>query len=156
VSGFGPDDAAERLAGFADVVEAASWGERAFFVNPGRSLKSGAYFATIKTADGPKDRASRLDRPGAWRLNFGADPKVFASLFGPRPARPAKGCVVAGAWDFAAEDAPTPHPVYGWMGWIAVVSPSRATFERLGPAIASAHAKAAATARRRLASAPAR
>jgi hypothetical protein len=145
-----PEDAAARLAAFADAAEKASWGERAFFVNPGGRLASGAYFATIKTGDGPNDRGSRLDRPGVWRLNFGPPKALFEARFGAAPMRPPKGGVVAGPWDFTALDAPTPHPVYGWMGWLAVPNPSAETWEALAPLLAAAHQKAATAARRRL------
>ena len=39
-----------------------SYGERSFFYNPGHLLPSGTYFLTIKTHDGPNDKASQLDR----------------------------------------------------------------------------------------------
>lgn len=41
-----------------------AYGERTFFVNPDGRLPRGAYFATIKEADGLNDRTSRLDRDG--------------------------------------------------------------------------------------------
>ena len=145
-----PDAASQRLGAYPHVVAKASWGERAFFVNPGQALPSGAYFATIKTADGPNDRASMLDRPGFWRLNIGLPRRLFEERFGSVPARPLKGGVVQGEWDFTAPDAPTPHPVYGWMGWLAVVNPSVATYEALEDLIAASHRKALAAVERRL------
>jgi hypothetical protein len=139
------------MLAFPDVVEKASWGERAFFVNPGGVLASGAYFATCKLKDGPNDAASRLDARGAWRFNIGLPPALFEARFGPRPARPPKGGVVGGDWDFTAEDRPTPHPVYGWMGWIAIVNPRAATLDGLEVEIEAAYQKARAAAGRRIA-----
>ena len=145
-----PDEAAARLRAYPEVRETETWGERAFFVNPGGRLARGAYFATIKTADGPDDRASALSRPGVWRLNFGARRPDCVARFGPPPPRPAKGGTVEGPWDFTALDRPTPHPICGWMGWIAVLTPSPETFAALLPALDGAHARALATAEKRL------
>jgi hypothetical protein len=143
-------EAAARLAAFEGVREKASWGERAFFVNPGDRLPSGTYFATIKTADGPNDRASRLGA-GRWRLNLGLPKALYLARFGQPPGRPAKGGVVAGPWDFTAEDVLTPHPVYAWMGWVAVVAPRPATLDALAPLIAAAYERAIGAARCRIA-----
>jgi hypothetical protein len=145
-----PDTAAAALAALPEAREEASWGERAFFVNPGARLPHGTYFATIKLADGPNDAASRL---GAWRwrLNLGVPKPLYIARFGQPPKRPAAGGVVAGPWDFAAVDLPTPHPVYAWMGWVAVVSPSTQTFAGLADWIAAAHDKALGAARCRIA-----
>ncbi len=137
-------------ASFDDVVSKASWGETAFFVNPGLTLPSGAYFATLKEKDGDNDKASALHRPGVFRLNIGAGPKAFEALFGRRPARPAKGGIIQGNWDFTALDHITPHPVYGWMGWIAVLNPSSATMETVFPLIRTAYVRARATVDKRL------
>lgn len=141
---------ATRLSAFDGVAEKESWGERAFFVNPGGRLASGAYFATIKTADGPNDGASRLGG-GRWRLNLGLPKPLFLARFGQPPGRPGKGGIVAGDWDFSAMDMLMPHPVYGWMGWVAVVSPSAATLEALAPLLDAAYDKALGAARCRIA-----
>ena len=55
-----------------------------------------------------------------------------------------------GAWDFGAFDLLTPHPVYGWMGWAAVLNPSREMWQRCVPLIADAHERAKATFARRV------
>lgn len=144
------ESAVARLTAFEGVAEKASWGERAFFVNPGSHLPSGTYFATIKTADGPNDRASRLG-DGRWRLNLGLPKPLFLARFGQPPGRPAKGGTVTGPWDFTATDMPMPHPVYGWMGWVAVVSPSSATLNALAPWLEAAYDKAMRAARCRIA-----
>lgn len=145
-----PDEAAAALAALPEACEAASWGERAFFVNPGLRLPRGTYFATIKLADGPNDAASRLG--GArWRLNLGVPKPLYIARFGQPPMRPEAGGVITGPWDFAAADLVTPHPVYAWMGWVSVVSPSRGTFAGLADWIVAAHDKALGAARCRIA-----
>ena len=134
-----------------DVRPVLAWGEVSYFVNPEGRLKRGAYFATIKTADGENDRASNLHRDGVWRLNFGLPKGDFAALFGAPPKRPAKGQAISGPWDFQAMNTLTPHPVYGWMGWVAVLCPDAAKLEELRPQLALAHGKAQAAAMLRLA-----
>lgn len=32
-------------------------------------------------------------------------------------------------YDFTALDPIIPHPVYAWMGWVCVLTPSKKTFE---------------------------
>jgi Family of unknown function (DUF6194) len=127
-----------------------AWGEQAYFYNPNLTLKRGTYFATIKEKDGDNDRASRLDRPGAWRLNFGVRRKTFEGIFGGPPARPPKSGVIEGPWDFSEKDILTPHPIYGWMCWLAVVNPSAETWQTCKPLILDAHSKAAQAFAKRL------
>lgn len=143
-------EAAARLAAFEAVRERAAWGERAFFVDPDGRLPDGACFAAIETEDGPNDRAARLGG-GRWRLGLGLPKPLFIARFGQPPKRPAGGGVVAGAWDFTAEDALAPHPVHGWMGWVAVANPTRDTLDALAAWIAAAHGKAMGAARCRIA-----
>lgn len=133
-----------------EVRNVLAWGEVSYFVNPEGRLKRGAYFATIKTTDGENDRASALHRDGVWRLNFGLSKADFVTLFGPPPTRPAKGHSIIGPWDLQALYTLTPHPVYGWMGWVAVLCPDAGQLENLRPLIALAHAKARAAAQVRL------
>ena len=146
-----PEAITAELVALPHVRPMAAWGEVAFFVNPGARLKRGAYFATIKTADGAHDRASHLDRAGVWRLNLGLPRRAFEELFGLPPARPAKGGVVAGPWAFETPDTLTPHPVYGWMCWVAILNPGRAAWGRLAPLVGAAHSKALMAAQGRIA-----
>ncbi len=62
----------------------------------------------------------------------------FRELFGPRPPRPAKGGVVATVHDTKV-DTLIPHPVYAWMGWVQVLSPSPRIFAGLRPLFAEAY-----------------
>lgn len=121
----------------------SAWGETAFFFNPGRQLPRGVYFATLKDKDGNNDRASRLDRPGVFRLNIGIGKSSYRTLFGTSPARPAAGGIVDTGHDFSALNTLMPHPVYAWMSWVCVLSPSADAFELVKPLLAEAHALAA-------------
>lgn len=124
---------------FSGIVPVAAWGETSFFYNPGHALPRGIYFATLKAKDGANDKASRLDRPGVFRINIGISKPTYRSLFGQPPARPAAGGVVGTGHDFTALDILTPHPVYGWMAWVSVLNPSAATFEQVKPLLAEAY-----------------
>ena len=124
------------------VVVKAAWGETSYFYNPDHVLKRGTYFATIKEKDGENDRASELGRQGIWRLNIGVTKAAYQALFGPLPARPAKGGIIEGPWDVTVRNVITPHPIYGWMGWVAVLSPSEETWKRCIPLLKVAHGRA--------------
>jgi hypothetical protein len=134
---------------FRDVHDDVNWGERALFYNPGRRLPKGIYFLTFKEKDGANDRASRIAR-GEYRLNFGISRQAFTERFGAVPARPPAGGVIDSGHDFTLSDRLTPHPVYGWMCWVAVKNPSAETFETLKPLLAEAYAHADAKFRKRL------
>ncbi len=140
-----PDDIIKFvLRRYPGTIEVVSWGERSVFHNPNRALPRGVYFLTVKENNGPNDKASLLDRDGVFRVNFGVEKQTFERLFGTRPSRPPKGGVVATKHDFAALDLLMPHPVYGWMGWLSVLSPSEETFASVLPLIDEAHALATA------------
>jgi len=85
-------------------------------------------FATIVTKDNEFDNASKLDRPGMFRLNLGVGKETFRALFGEQPAAP----------DYSAIDMLMPHPLYAKMYWVSVINPSAQTFERVKPLIAEA------------------
>jgi len=85
----------EMLARFEGTVVVKAWGERSIFYNPGKSLPRGVYFATVKEKDGDNDKGSDLDRPGVFRFNVGTSKPLFLERFGPPPARPGKGGVLA-------------------------------------------------------------
>ncbi len=119
-----------------------TWGELSFFVNPGMKLKRGKYFATLKSKDGENDKASNLNRESVFRLSIGLPPQEYDDIFGSRPPRPVKGGIVEGDYDFTALNTLTPHPVYGWMGWIAILNPSETNFERCKYYLNAAYSKA--------------
>ena len=105
------------LETFKDLKVVNAWGETSFFYNPGNLKPRGKYFCTLKEKNGENDKASSLNREGVFRLNFGISKVQFLELFGDIPARPTKGGVIAGSYDFTKLDTLYPHPVYGWM-WI--------------------------------------
>lgn len=137
-----PDPAAACAAWLSSVlpeaVRISSWGEEGWFYNPGRTKPRGVYVATLKQKDGANDRASQLDRSGAYRLNIGVPPYVYEHHFGPRPARPPAGGVVQVPFDFTATGLLTPHPVYAWMGWMSIVCPTESQFPILEPLLLEA------------------
>ena len=130
---------ADVRTSFEGVVTKPSWGETALFYNPGRRLPNGVYFCTFKDRDGAHDRASALARPGVFRVSIGVLPETYVKLFGPRYARPPKGGIVDTGHDFAALDVLTPHPVYAWMGWIQILSPTQTSYVQVRPLIEEAH-----------------
>ncbi|MNU75324.1 hypothetical protein D3C71_648510 [compost metagenome] len=86
-------------------------------------------FATIVTKDNEFDSASKLNRPGVFRLNVGVGKESFRALFGEQPPVDI---------DYTALDRLMPHPVYAKMHWVSVINPSAATFETVKPLLAEA------------------
>ena len=130
---------------FKDIEIHNAWGETSFFYNPASRLKRGVYFATLKDKDGENDKASNLNRPDVFRLNFGLPSSIYIEMFGPKPKRPTKGNIVDGPWDFAMLNKLMPHPVYGWIGWVCVLTPTEETFKQCIPLIREAYKKAQIT-----------
>jgi hypothetical protein len=118
-----------------------AWGDTFFVYDPHRTLEGSKRFpfATIVTKDyGDFDNASKLDRPGVFRLNIGVSNETYASLVG------------AGAeHDYTTLDQLMPHPVYGRNHWVCVLNPSEATFETLKPLLQEAYDRAVQRYRRR-------
>jgi hypothetical protein len=100
-----------------------TYGEKSFFYNPEKLLTKGIYFATLKEKDGPNDKASNLDRDGIYRLNLGISKQSYERLFGVKPKRPLKGGVVDTGHDFTKINMLTPHPIYAWLSWVAILNP---------------------------------
>lgn len=145
VSVMTPQDVVAALtARFAGLAPKASWGETSLFYNPDGVLPNGVYFATVKEHDGANDSASQLDRPEVYRVALGLPRARYEQLFGARPARPPKGGIVASGHDFTATDVLMPHPVYAWMGWVQVLSPSENTFTGMQPLFAESYDAAVA------------
>lgn len=93
-------------------------------------------FATIVMSDDAYDTASRLDRPGVFRLNVGVRPATFRSLVPtaasePNTARPDV--------DYTVFDRLLPHPVYGNLFWLCVLNPGAETLQRLTPVLREAY-----------------
>jgi hypothetical protein len=93
-----------------------AWGDTFFYYAPdGRMPQRTQPFATIVTKNYPDDETSRLDRPKVFRLNI-------AALRDPARAGVADDDA-ATTTDPSALDRLFPHPVYGSMGWLAVLDP---------------------------------
>lgn len=95
-----------------------AWGDSFFYYAPEGEVPTNVQpFGTIVTKDYPDDTASALDGPGRWRLNVHVDTDTFVRLVGEEPR--------ALGWtrDFAAPDVVNPHPVYGPLGWVSIVTP---------------------------------
>ncbi|WP_416840678.1 DUF6194 family protein [Haloferax sp. DFSO52] len=149
-----PDDFLEYVdQRYDDVVLHDAWGERGLFYNPGERLPRGTYFVTVKDSDSENDHASHLYRDDCWRVNLGISEATYRRLFGPRPEHPPTGGVVETGHDFTVIDKLTPHPVYGWAGWVSVLSPSQATIETvLSPLLDEAYDRAGVQYGKRVAS----
>ena len=91
-------------------------------------------FATIVTTDEHDvGNPSNLARPGVFRLNIGVGKATFKRLVGSL-VEP----------DYAALDTLLPHPVYAKQRWIAILNPSRRTFDEVvKPLVAEAYERLA-------------
>ena len=127
---------------FYGVVPKSSWGETSLFYNPGKVLPNGVYFCTIKEKNGENDKSSELDRTGIFRVSIGINKTSYEKLFGLKPPRPAKGCMINTGHDFTALNTLMPHPIYGWMNWVQILNPSENTFAEILPLIKEANASA--------------
>jgi Family of unknown function (DUF6194) len=110
-----------------------AYSERSFFYNPDNLLPKGIYMATIKTHDGPNDKASSLNRDGVFRFNIGVSKESYQKLFGTKPKRPPKGGIVETGHDFTELNVITPHPIYAWLHWIAILNPTQDSLHILKP-----------------------
>jgi hypothetical protein len=111
------------------------YSERSVFYNPGRSAPLGVILASIKEHDGPNDARSNLNRPGVYRFAFQLSREDYEARFGRVPPRPARGEFVRVDQEVSTLNVLTPHPIYAWMRWVQVLSPSRRTFDSLLPVL---------------------
>jgi hypothetical protein len=90
-------------------------------------------YATILTKD-DHNPASKLSRPGVFRLNIGVDRETFDGLAGGVSDN-----------DLAAFDQVLPHPDYARQHWICILNPTAATFDAVvKPLLGLAHDRLAA------------
>jgi hypothetical protein len=127
---------------FDGVVVKSSWGETSFFYNPGHLLPHGVYFCTIKEKDGANDKSSNLMRDGIYRLSLGLPKEKYVELFGSTPKRPEKGGYVKTGHDFTQINMLMPHPIYAWMSWVCILSPTTEYFDEIYPLVQLAYQKA--------------
>ncbi|MGW0483118.1 DUF6194 family protein [Nonomuraea sp. NPDC003214] len=98
-----------------------AWGDAFFYYSPDGVVPTNIQpFATVVTKNYPDDEASRLDRPGAYRVNVAAGKDAFVEWTGHTPREPA-------TTDPSVADTVIAHPVYGTQGWLAVVNPGPRT-----------------------------
>lgn len=130
----GPGDNTPELA----------WGDSFFYYAPdGRMPANVQPYATIVTKDYPGDTASKLDRQGRWRINIHVSPAKFLELTGEAPP------TIKRPWSYDVPDTVVPHPVYGPLGWVAIVNPGDSTIETVTELLRTAHAAARARYERR-------
>jgi hypothetical protein len=118
------------------LVRHAYYGERSIFYNPDGAAPLGTIVASIKDRDGPNDKAAKLSRPDVFRFAFQLSHDQFVARFGPVPRRPPKSAAVAlGGFDPTRLGELTPHPVYAWMRWVQILSPTREQYEASKPLV---------------------
>ncbi len=121
-----------------------SWGDAFFCYAPDGAVPKSQPFATIVTKDYPDDDGSRLDRPDAFRLNVFAGSEEFRRRMGRGPKdRP------TAETDPSTLDVLFAHPVYGTLGWLAVVNPGPRTEQSVRELLRMAHDRARARYERR-------
>ena len=127
-----------------DDVPEIAWGDAFFYYAPdGRMPQHVQPYGTIVTKDYPDETGSDLDRPGRWRVNIHVDRATFLELTGEEPRS------LTQPRDFATADVVNPHPVYGALGWIAVVNPAEKTTDTVVQLLRAAHDAARARFERR-------
>ncbi|MYT29636.1 MULTISPECIES: DUF6194 family protein [unclassified Streptomyces] len=120
------------------------WGDAFFYYAPdGQVPRNVQPYGTIVTKNYPGDDASGLDAPDRWRVNLHVDRATFAELTGEQPRR------LTLQRDHASTDTVLPHPVYGELGWVCVVSPGERTADTVAQLLRVAHDAARARFERR-------
>lgn len=130
----GLDGALVVTPGPGDDLPELVWGDAFFYYAPdGQMPQNVQPYGTIVTKNYPDDVASDLDPPGRWRVNIHVDRATFRELTGQEP----RG--ISDPGDYAAADCVLPHPVYGALGWVCVVSPGERTTETVVRLLRGAH-----------------
>ncbi|GAA0852913.1 DUF6194 family protein [Streptosporangium amethystogenes subsp. fukuiense] len=112
-----------------------SWGDTFFYYAPDGVIPATTQpFATVVTKNYPGDEASRLDRPDTFRVNISAGKEAFIRWTGHAPRESATTEVDPGAVDTVIA-----HPVYGTVGWLAVVNPGSRTGAATRELLRTAH-----------------
>lgn len=134
-SALEPEEILRDLLGLdPELVRRAYYGERSIFYNPGGMAPLGTIVASIKDRDGPNDKAADLSRDGVFRFAFQLGQDEFVRRFGSVPQRPGKGQAVGlRGLDVTRLGELAPHPVYAWMRWVQILSPTRKQYEALKP-----------------------
>lgn len=139
------DGALAVVAGPEDGSPEIAWGDAFFYYAPeGTMPKATQPFATIVTKNYPEDEQSRLDRPGLFRVNIGAGREAFVEWTGHQPGEPADHA------DPSVTDTLIAHPVYGSLGWLAVLNPGPSTTQATSELLRLAYERARARYQRRM------
>ncbi|MEU9488385.1 DUF6194 family protein [Streptomyces decoyicus] len=121
-----------------------AWGDAFFYFAPDGQLPRNVQpYGTIVVKNYPDDTACDLDAPGRWRVNIHVDRATFREFTGEEPrglTRPR---------DYTAADTVLPHPVYGALGWLAVVNPGEKNTDTVVRLLRGAHDAARARFARR-------
>lgn len=130
---------------FDGVTTVDSSGDTFFMYDPDGDLPAERQFpiVTIVTGDHYYDSVSKLNRPGAYRLNIGLTRATYAAWFGAAPTQRDADGVLDTGFDYAAVDTVMPHPIYASQHWVCVVNPGEATLETVRTLLAEAHGFAA-------------
>lgn len=122
-----------------------AWGDAFFYYAPDGAVPANTQpFATLVTKNYPGDDRSRLDRPGVFRVNIHVGTELFTTWTGRAPRDPEPAST-----DPAVTDTVIAHPVYGKLGWLAVVAPGPRTAETVRELLEIAHDRARARTHRR-------
>ncbi|MDN5894089.1 MAG: DUF6194 family protein [Nocardioides sp.] len=124
-----------------------AWGDHFFYYAPDGVVPNGPPYATIVTKHYPGEPPSSLDPADRWRVNIHVGTTTFTELTGEDPRHIATR-------DFTVADVILPHPVYGSLGWIAVVNPAQHTAPVVVELLRTAHEAAKRRAVRRSAKPP--
>jgi len=126
-------------SGFPEI----AWGDFFFYYAPDGQVPANVQpFGTIVTKNYPGDTGSDLDGAGRWRVNIHVGRDAFQELTGESTKDFAPR-------DFARTDVVMPHPVYGALGWVAVVNPGEQTINTVVDLLRNAHGDAKTRAARR-------
>ena len=121
-----------------------AWGDHFFYYSPDGEIPHGQPYGTVVTKDYPDDTASRLGEEGRWRVNVHVGRDRFRDLVGDDPRD-------GDAAEAESTDVVVPHPVYGALGWVCVVTPGERTTALVLDLLRAAHDDARARAARRTA-----
>jgi hypothetical protein len=133
------DDVVVQRPGPGDGTPEIAWGDVFAYYSPDGTVPAAQPFATVVTKDYPGEPSSGLDRPGAFRVNVHAGTDEFERRTGHAPRDE-----VTDGPDPATPDVVMAHPVYGSLGWLAVVDPGPATEDDVRALLTAAHSMARA------------
>lgn len=110
-----------------------SWGDLFFYYAPDGQVPAGQPFATVVTKDYPGEPSSELSGADDFRVNIHASGEELRAIVGHDPKEQTRDL------DHSVRDVLLPHPVYGQLGWVAVVNPAERSSQHLRHLLTSAH-----------------